>query len=172
MSGPGSADPAAKTSRVRPRSAPQPAPGCAPGLAHPARPPCSGALRAEERRCWPSRPGRPATARAVRDPERARTVRRGPVRGSGDPRFSRFPTRASPRLSDLDTPQRIPGIFPLPDRSAADDAGLPGCCWCSPASAIPATAGRWWLAEAFGAPAGVPCSGGGGRRSVFYAPRS
>jgi TrmH family RNA methyltransferase len=84
----------------------------------------------------------------------------GRYEAAGIPVFE-VPDRAFARLSDLDTPSGILGIFPLPDRSAADVLALPGLLLVLAGVSDPGNAGTLVRsAEAFGA-AGVLFGRGG-----------
>jgi len=84
----------------------------------------------------------------------------GRYEAAGIPVFE-LPDRAFARLSDLDTPSGILGIFPLPDRSAADVLALPGLLLVLAGVSDPGNAGTLVRsAEAFGA-AGVLFGRGG-----------
>jgi TrmH family RNA methyltransferase len=91
----------------------------------------------------------------------------GRYEAEGIPVFE-LPDRAFARLSDLDTPSGILGIFPLPERSAADVLALPGLVLVLAGVSDPGNAGTLVRsAEAFGA-AGVLFGRGG---ADPYAPK-
>ncbi len=83
----------------------------------------------------------------------------GRYEAAGIPVFE-VPDRAFARLSDLDTPSGILGIFPLPDRSAADVLALPGLLLVLAGVSDPGNAGTLVRsAEAFGASAVLTTAG-------------
>ena len=84
----------------------------------------------------------------------------GLYEAAGIPVFE-LPDRAFARLSDLDTPSGILGIFALPERAAADVLGLPGLLLVLAGVSDPGNAGTLVRsAEAFGV-AGVLFGRGG-----------